>query len=454
MNFITYSSTPNLDPVTVGVHSQVLRRTSDLREDDTYSIVSDKNTDPQQDHTYDTAEFHNQTNSNEEPQYNYNTLQRDNTASFPTWSNSSTILFDTYDKIGANNTTISDAHSCFKLGQLRGTRRTDSESEYDVIEDSYTQNVLNHLPIQPPIKANQILREYEPVYDGYESSITQTKELAAKRMLFDDETHGAHKPAPRRAAIQLRVGVEAKPNSETVKEETPIAHKEVQYAEPLTPNDKNHVRDVQAQGEHFYHSLELNEPTNPEKCINGDPYSRECSNPVHVIIKEPTFGSNNDTSKAKLSELATFGSNNDLTSKSKSSKLATLPKKDQFTADTKCQAHTFTSLYDTCSDNTMGEAGATNDPILFNLKFDDPMYEGIPHSVPKQKSNPSLHIALPEEVPCIGGVNAHPDFLTREEDTNTPGYSDPGCLDNTNMANGQEDTTVNIYDTPDDPTFI
>jgi hypothetical protein len=86
------------------------------------------------------------------------------------------------------------------------------------------------------------------------------------------------------------------------------------------------------------------------------------------------------------------------------------------------------------------------------------VYEGIPHSVRKRKSNPSsskIHnIALPEEVSCIEGVNADPDFLTREEDTNTPGYSDPGCLDDTNMANGQEDKTVNIYDTPDDPTFI
>jgi hypothetical protein len=398
--------------------------------------VSDKNTDPQQDHTYDAAEFHNQTSNNEQP--HYNTLQRDNAANIPIWSNSSTILFDTYEKIGADNTTINDAHNRFKLGQLRGTHTNDSASEYDVVENTHTQNVLN----QPPIGVNEtnqmIPRDYELVY--FNNTQVDFKELAGKHnvMLFDDETYGRQKPAPRRVAVQLRVdGVEAKPNCnpETEKEETSRANKEVQYAEPLVPNYKSHIQDVQAEGEHFYHSLELNEPT---KCISGDPYSKEYSNPV--VMKERTFGSNSD-----------------LTSKAKSSKLATLPIRDQVTADAKSQAHIFMTHYDTCSDNTMGEAGAANAPI--QCEFDDPMYEGIPHSAPKRANNknPTLskvHIEIPEEASRIGGVNAHPDFLMdREEDTNTPRYSDPGCLDDTNMANGQEDTIVNIYDTSDDPIF-
>ena len=74
--------------------------------------MSDKNTDSQQDHTYDAAQFNNQTSSDEQSQYN--TLQCDNAVNIPTWSkfNSSTIiLFDTYEKIGANDTTINDAHN-------------------------------------------------------------------------------------------------------------------------------------------------------------------------------------------------------------------------------------------------------------------------------------------------------------------------------------------------------
>jgi hypothetical protein len=205
---------------------------------------------------------------------------------------------------------------------------------------------------------------YEQVYHGPNSM--QIHKPTGKQLGFNDETY--------EAAIQQGVNrVKSTPHSETVTVKDEITNKGVQYAEPMAPDNKSHIRVVQAEGEHFYHSLELNEPMNPEKCVSGDLYSKECSNPV--VMKERTFGSNNY-----------------LTSKSKSSKLATLPKKDQFTADTKCQAHTFTSLYDTCSDNTMGEAGATNDPILFNLKFDDSMYEGIPHSVPKRKSNPSSSI--------------------------------------------------------------
>ena len=305
-------------------------------------------------------------------------MQHDSATSIPKWSNCSTIsLFDTYKKIGANNTPINDVHNCSNVCKLIGTRRTDSESEYDVVEDSHTENVLNQPSIGVSGTNKMIPQDYEPVY-CYGSSNTQTTELTGKQMLFDDETYGAH-----RAAIQLRVdGSEDKPNSEAVKEETPIANKEVQYAEPLTPNDKN--QDVQAKGEHFYHSLEQNKSAkfNIEKCISG---------------------------------------------------------------------------------YTMDEAGVTNAPISFNLdhcEFDDPMYEGIPHSVPQQISikNPSLN-KMHHEASCIGDVNANPDMLSDEEDINTPGYSDPTIpvyLDDTkNVANDREDTRlrVNIYDMFDDSTL-
>ena len=345
--------------------NQILLHTSDSREDDTYSIVSDKNIDPQQDHTYDAVQFNNQNSNNEQP--HYNTLQRENAANIPIWSKSSKIL-NTYEKIGVNNTT-NGAHNCANVCQLRVTCRTDSESEYDVVEDGHTHNVLN----QPSIGVNgtnkMIPQDYEPVY-CYGSSNTQTTELAGKQMLFDesDETYGAH-----RTAVQLRVdGGEDKPNSKTVKEETPIANKEVQYAEPLTPNDKDHAQDMQAEGEHFYHSLELNKPTNIEKYISG---------------------------------------------------------------------------------HAMDEGHATNAPISFNFdhcEFDDPMYKGIPHiMVPKQTNNTlskMYHdkIAFPDEVSCTGDVNVHPDMLSLEEDNNTPGYSDPDWLDDTNISNGQKDTRFRV----------
>ena len=130
------------------------------------------------------------------------------------------------------------------------------DSGYDVVEVNHTRNVLNQPSIGISGTNQMIPQDYEPVYcnsDG--SSNIQIKELAGKQMIFDDKTYGAHRPVPRRAAVQLRVdGGEDKPNSETVtlKEETPIAKKEMQCAEPLTPNDKHHIQDVQAEGEHFY----------------------------------------------------------------------------------------------------------------------------------------------------------------------------------------------------------
>ena len=265
-------------------------------------------------------------------------------------------------------------------------------------------------------------------------------------MLFDDEAYGIHKPASRGAAVQLGVnGVDSTPNSEnftTVKEETPTASKEVEYAEPLAPNEKSHAEDVQARHEHFYHSLELSAPTKPEKYISGAPYSKERSNPV--VMKESTFGSNKGYS-----------------SKAKSPELATLPIKDRVKADAKCQTQTVTSFHNSYGAHT---AGTTHAPMLFSLdqcEFDDPMYEGIPHSVPKQTNNKNPlskthHILLPEEVSCIWDVNADPVLLNHEEDTNTPDYSDPilpECLHDSNMADDHEDKTVNIYNTFDDPTL-
>ena len=128
---------------------------------------------------------------------------------------------------------------------------------------------------------------------------------------------------------------------------------------------------------------------------------------------------------------------------------------------------TLTSLYD--STHALDEVGAMlNAPMLFNVdqcEFDDPMYEGIPCSVPKQTDkNPSLSLEekmqtmllLPEEASCIGDVNDDPELLNHDEDMNAPEYSDPvvpGHLDDINiMATDQRDPTVNIYDTFDDPT--
>ncbi len=384
--------------------------------EDVYSVISSKDSfesGDERDHTYDTAKFDNQTDHDmPHEQSQYNTLQHRNNGT----TKCNLRFDDAYEKIYTSKDI--DANKCSNSVKQISRISHKTVSYYDYVEDK-----RDTTPQMVP-------QNYEQIY--HEPNCTQVHNPTGKQLDCDDKTY--------EAAVQLGVnGIKSTSHSETVKDKTPTTNKEVQYAEPLAPNDKSHVlRDVQADGEHFYHSLELNEPMNPEKCISGDPYSKQCSNPV--VMKE-----------------CTFGSNIYLTSKSKSSKLAALPIRDQVTADAKCQAHTFTTLYDTCSDNTMGEAGATNAPV--QCEFDDPMYEGIPHSAPKRANNknPTLskvHIEIPEEASCIGGVNAHPDFLMdREEDTNTPRYSDPGCLDDTNMANGQEDTIVNIYDTSDDPIF-
>ena len=91
------------------------------------------------------------------------------------------------------------------------------------------------------------------------------------------------------AAVKLEVDrIDCTPHSEiitTVMEEISTANKEVQHAEPLTPNEKGHVQDAQAKPKHFYHSLEISEPTKPEKCIGGAPYSKEGKDHVTVDAK-------------------------------------------------------------------------------------------------------------------------------------------------------------------------
>ena len=283
-------------------------------------------------------------------------------------------------------------------------------------------------------------QDYQPVYDG-----PQIKEPISKHVLFDDDAYGTHRPPSKGAAVQLGVDgnrAESTPHSETiamVKEKMLTPDNEVEYAEPFQPlNTKSPAQLAQAKSEHFYHSLEHNEPTKLEKCVSGVPYSNESSSPV------------------------TFASSSNYFSEDK------FAPKDQITADAKCQTQTLTSLYD--NTHALDEVGAMlNAPMLFNVdqcEFDDPMYEGIPRSVPKQTDkNPSLSLEekmqtmllLSEEASCIGDVNDDPELLNHDEDMNAPEYSDPvvpGFLDDINiMATDQRDSTVNIYDTFDDPTL-
>ena len=408
------------------IHSFASNNLSDSREGDIHIVIDTKSSvgnkaigrDNELDHTYNMAEYYKQSSCNaEQPQYN--TLQRGsiNTASTqPSCIPSS----GAYDIIGVN--TSNNVHnncSTLHMYTQKDTRRIDSVDTYDYVEDGDTQNE-NHSSTDINSETNHMLpQDYEPIYHG--SSNTQVTEPTRKYVLFDDEAYGIHIPASRGAAVQLGVdGSESTPYSEiftTVKEETPTANKEVEYAKPLAPNEKGHTEDVQAKHEHFYHSLELSAPTKLEKYISGAPYSKEGLN-----LKESTFGSNKDyISKAKSPELAIL-----------------------------CQTQTLTSFHDSYGALTMDEAGTVNAPIPFNLdkcEFDDPMYEVIPHSVPRQTNNknPSLnkmhHMLSPEEVSCIGDANADPELLNHKEDTNTPDYSDPivpECLDDINMANAMK----------------
>ena len=403
-------------------------------EDNIHSIVSDtslggvttKHTDTQQDHTYNAAEFHRQTHNNELP--GYNTLQHGNAANTQIDNNS---VLGTYNKIDI--ITRKDPQKCSKVSKQlqRNTHTTDAIHIYDDVETDWTNKTTP--------------ADYEPVY--HESNYRHVNKPTGEYVLFDDETYGTHKPASKGAAVKLGVDrIESTHHSETtaaVKEETSTSDKEVEYAEPLPSNvNSGHTSNAQAKDEHFYHSLEDNKP---EKCVGGVPYSKESSNSV---MKASTLASNSDYfHEVELSGLAP---------------------NDEVTADAKCQTQILTSLYN--SAHAMDEVGAMlNAPILFNIdqcEFDDPMYEGIPHSVPQQMDkNPSLSLEektqtmhlLQEEASCIGDVNDDPELLNHEEDINVPKYSDPvvpGRLDDINiMATDQRDSTVNIYNTFDDPTL-
>ena len=414
-----------------------------VREDDIYSIVSDtslgdtttKHKDTQQDHTYDAAEFHGQSHNIQLSEYN--TLQHGNTANTQIDSNS---MLDAYDKIDVNTSHDPQKHS--KLtNQLQSSTHiimTDARHKHDDVA------------IDRP-KYEMMPGDYEPVY--HESNHTHVVKPTDKHVLFDNETYGMHQPACTGAAVQLGVDrVKSTPDSPhsetktTVKEELSTPDKEVEYAEPLPPNAKSCTPSAKAgDGEHFYHSLEYNEA---EKCIRGVPNSKESSNPV---MKDSTFAPNG----ACFSEVKSPG----------------LGIRDQVTGNAKCQTQTLTSLYD--STHAMDEVGTTlNAPILFNIdqgQFDDPMYEGISHLVPKHADkNPPLSLDLfhekmptkhnyassPEEESCIDGLNDDPELLNYEEDTNAPEYGDPIVSkhldDDNNMTKDQRDLKVNIYDTFDD----
>ena len=78
------------------------------------------------------------------------------------------------------------------------------------------------------------------------------------------------------------------------------------------------------------------------------------------------------------------------------------------------------------------------------------------HSLSLQEKTQTM-LLLPEEASHIGDVNDDPELLNHKVDMNVPEYSDPavpGHLDDINiMATDQRDSTVNIYDTFDDPTL-
>ena len=402
-----------------------------LGEDDIYSIMSDtslggtttKHIDIQQDHIYNVAKFHGQTHNSELPEYN--TLQHGNAANAQIDSNS---VLHTYDKIDIN--TSKDPQKCSKVSKQlqRSTHMTDAIHKYDDVETDWTNKTMP--------------ADYEPVY--HEPDYTHVDKPTGEHVLFDDETYGTHKPASKGAAVQLEVDkVEPTPHSETiatVKKEILTPDKEVEYAEPLPPNANNKAK---GEREHFYRSLEdSREQMKAKKGISGVPYSNDSSNSA---VKDSAVASSSDYfSEDKLAP------------------------NDEVTADAKCQTQTLTSLYD--SAHAMDEVGAMlNAPMLFSIdqcEFDDPMYEGIPYSVPKQRDkNPSLSleektqtmILLPEEASCIGDVNDDPELLNYDEDMNAPKYNDPvvpGYLNDINiMAMDQRDSTVNIYDTFDDPTL-
>ena len=414
-----------------------------------------KNTDTKQDHTYDAAEFHTHTNNiDEHPQYN--TLQRENTANAQTISNPT---FDAYDRIDIN--TSKDVQKCSNLSMQfqRSTQMTDSVREYDEVDTNHAQREN-----QPQICESEIdwthqaiPLDYEPVYYGPNS--TQGEESTGEHALFDDNMYGTHKPASKRATVrQGKEVVECTcPNAHSktttivmaLSDNRSTAHQEVKYAKPQ-PIIKSHTQELQTKIEHFYYSLDHNEPMEAEEHNSGVPYSIESLNP---LVKGNTFASNNQYTSAELAELPTRNNVNVMI------------------ADTKRQTKPLTSLSD--SIQTLDEVGTTNAPILFNIdqcEFDDPMYEGVTHSIPKPSMSSDLinekmqtvqHVLSQEEVSCKD-MNTHPELQNHEKDTkghaNAPEYSDPVVLEcvNDKMANDQreaKDPKVDIYDMFDDPTY-
>ena len=446
----------------IAIHPRVSNTLPDSREDDTYSVVSDtsvgittivKNTDTEQDHTYDAAEFHTHTNNiDKHPQYN--TLQRENTANTQIISN---LTFDTYNKI--DNNTSKDVQKCSNLSMQfqRSTQTTDSVHEYDEVDTNHAQreNKPQTCETETDWTHKAVPLDYEPVYYGLND--TQV-ESTGEHVLFDDEMYGTHpKSVSNEPTKQFQKdGVESTSRNDysevttvktvkTLSDNRSIANKEVEYAEPLPPNIKSPTQDAQAKDEHFYHSLEHNEPTKAEECNSGVPI---CIGSSNAEDKDNTSVSNNQHTSAEL---------------------AAMPTKIHVTADTKYQTQPLTSLTD--STQTLDEVGTTKAPILFTIdqcEFDDPMYESVPHSVPKPSSMSSdlinekmqtvQHILSQEEVPCRD-VNDDPDMLNHAKDiesyANAPEYSDPvvpECVDD-DMANDQreaKDPKVDIYNTFDD----
>ena len=484
-----------------------------LGEDDIYSVVSDtslgdtvttaNHTDTQQDHTYDAAEFHTQTNSvNEHPQYN--TLQRENTANAHTISNST---FDAYNKI---DITSKDVQKCSKLSMQvqRSTRRTDSKHEYDDVDTGHTQreNQPYNCDNETDWKYQAVPLDYEPVYYGPNS--TKVEESTGEHELFDDEMYGTHKPVSKRTSVQQgkesmskNIYSETTTTVKSQSEHMSTANQEVEYAQPIPPNTTRHTQDAQAKDEHFYHSLEDSEPTKAEE------YNREQGKEVVEFTSQNIYSETTTTVKSRSEHMSTanqeveyaeplppntkrhtqdaqakdehfyhslenkpteaeecnngvpysIGSSNPETSVSNnqytSSELAALPTRNNVTADIECQTQPLTSLSDRIQ--TMDEVGTINAPILFNIdqcEFDDPMYECVPHSVPKPSSMSSdlIHEKIQtvqhvfnlsqEEVPCRD-MNEDPELLNHEKDiesyANAPEYSDPvvsECVDD-DMAN-------------------
>ena len=227
-------------------------------------------TDDQQDHTYDTPEFHSQTEMlHEQPQYN--TLQHGNNGKITNYG----MRFDAYDKVEIHASKHACNCSTFIKQASRSIHQTDSYY-YDVGATFTHENKMERVPQMVP-------QDYviEPVY--HEPNNTQADKPTYKQPVFDDEAYGMHKQVSNGAVVQPGIdSFESKSHSEittTVKEDMPTDNKEVEYAEPLAPNDKSHTQDTQGKGEHFYHSLELNEPIKSEKCISGAPLSNKSSNP-------------------------------------------------------------------------------------------------------------------------------------------------------------------------------